>query len=167
MATAIGHAPIIGLINPAKGSINAIAESLTNIVWAPMSEGIKSVSLSANWMWPCNNPGENDRLYEAVKACSDFAIDLGINIPTGKDSLSMKQKYHEGDVLAPGTVIISSAGQCEDINKIVTPVALPNKRKLYYINLSSERHVLGGSSLNQILNKIGSKAPGISERQSF
>ena len=138
VATAIGHAPVIGLINPAKGSINAIAESLTNIVWAPMSEGIKSVSLSANWMWPCNNPGENDRLYEAVKACSDFAIDLGINIPTGKDSLSMKQKYHEGDVLAPGTVIISSAGQCEDINKIVTPVALPNKGKLYYINLSSE-----------------------------
>ena len=152
VATAIGHAPIIGLINPAKGSVNAIAESLTNIVWAPMSEGIKSVSLSANWMWPCNNPGENDRLYEAVKACSDFAIDLGINIPTGKDSLSMKQKYHEGDVLAPGTVIISSAGQCEDINKIVTPVALPNKGKLYYINLSSEKHVLGGSSLLSLIH---------------
>ena len=167
VATAIGHAPIIGLINPAKGSVNAIAESLTNIVWAPMSNGIKSVSLSANWMWPCNNPGENDRLYEAVKACSDFAIDLGINIPTGKDSLSMKQKYQEGDVLAPGTVIISSAGQCEDINKIVTPVALPDKGKLYYINLSSERHVLGGSSLNQIFNKIGSKAPGISNVSLF
>ena len=115
----------------------------------------------------CNNPGENDRLYEAVKAWLDFAIDLGINIPTGKDSLSMKQKYKKCDVLAPGTVIISSAGQCEDINKIVTPVALPNKGKLYYINLSSERHVLGGSSLNQILNKIGSKAPGISNVSLF
>ena len=121
-----------------------------------MSQGLRSVSLSANWMWPCNNPGENDRLYQAVKACSDFAFDLGINIPTGKDSLSMKQKYQEGDVLAPGTVIISSAGQCEDIKKVVTPVSLPNKGALYYINLSSQKHVLGGSSLGQILNKIGS-----------
>ncbi len=167
VATAIGHAPVIGLIDPAKGSVNAIAESLTNIVWAPLSEGLKSVSLSANWMWPCNNQGENDRLYQAVKACSDFAIDLEINIPTGKDSLSMKQKYPEGDVLAPGTVIISSAGQCEDIKKVVTPVCLPNKGELYYINLSSEKHVLGGSSLGQILNKIGSEAPGINDVHVF
>tara|TARA_B100001173_G_scaffold312066_1_gene331505 strand:- start:1833 stop:4400 length:2568 start_codon:yes stop_codon:yes gene_type:complete len=167
VATAIGHAPVIGLIDSAKGSVNAIAESLTNIVWAPMSEGLKSISLSANWMWPCNNPGENDRLYQAVKACSDFAIDLGINIPTGKDSLSMKQKYQEGDVLAPGTVIISSAGQCEDIKKIVTPVSLPNRGDLYYINLSSEKHVLGGSSLGQVLNKIGSEAPGVSDVNVF
>ena len=167
VATAIGHAPVIGLIDPAKGSVNAIAESLTNIVWAPMSEGLKSISLSANWMWPCNNPGENDRLYQAVKACSDFAIDLGINIPTGKDSLSMKQKYQEGDVLSPGTVIISSAGQCEDIKKIVTPVSLPNRGDLYYINLSSQKHVLGGSSLGQVLNKIGSEAPGVSDVKVF
>lgn len=167
VATAIGHAPVTGLIDPAKGSINAIAESLTNIVWAPMTEGLKSVSLSANWMWPCNNPGENDRLYQAVKACSDFAIDLGINIPTGKDSLSMKQKYMEGDVLAPGTVIISSAGQCEDIKKIVTPVSISNRGTLYYINLSSQKHVLGGSSLGQILNKVGSEAPGIDDVTVF
>ncbi|MGA0374144.1 MAG: phosphoribosylformylglycinamidine synthase [Flavobacteriaceae bacterium] len=167
VATAIGHAPVTGLIDPAKGSINSIAESLTNIVWAPLTEGLKSVSLSANWMWPCNNPGENDRLYRAVKACSDFAIDLGINIPTGKDSLSMKQKYKEGDVLAPGTVIISSAGQCEDIKRIVTPVCIPNKGMLYYINLSSQKHVLGGSSLGQVLNKIGSEAPGVDNIKVF
>ena len=167
VATAIGHAPVTGLIDPTKGSINSIAESLTNIVWAPLTEGLKSVSLSANWMWPCNNPGENDRLYRAVKACSDFAIDLGINIPTGKDSLSMKQKYKEGDVLAPGTVIISSAGQCENIKKIVTPVCIPNKGMLYYINLSSQKHVLGGSSLGQVLNKIGSDAPGVDNIEVF
>ena len=167
VATAIGHAPIIGLIDPAKGSVNAIAESLTNIVWTPLESGIKSVSLSANWMWPCNNPGENDRLYEAVKACSDFAVELGINIPTGKDSLSMKQKYKDGDVLAPGTVIITAAGQCQDIKKTVTPVAAANKGKLYYINLSSQKHVLGGSSLNQIRNKIGTEAPGIEDIEVF
>ena len=167
VATAIGHAPIIGLIDPAKGSVNAIAESLTNIVWTPLESGIKSVSLSANWMWPCNNPGENDRLYEAVKACSDFAVELGINIPTGKDSLSMKQKYKDGDVLAPGTVIITAAGQCQDIKKTVTPVAAANKGKLYYINLSSQKHVLGGSSLNQVRNKIGTEAPGIEDIEVF
>lgn len=167
VATAIGHAPIIGLIDPAKGSVNAIAESLTNIVWTPLESGIKSVSLSANWMWPCNNPGENDRLYEAVKACSDFAVELGINIPTGKDSLSMKQKYKDGDVLAPGTVIITAAGQCQDIKKTVTPVAVANKGKLYYINLSSQKHVLGGSSLNQVRNKIGTEAPGIEDIEVF
>ena len=167
VATAIGHAPVIGLIDPAKGSVNAIAESLTNIVWAPMTDGLKSISLSANWMWPCNNPGENDRLYQAVKACSDFAIELGINIPTGKDSLSMKQKYKEGDVLAPGTVIISSAGQCEDVKKIVTPLARAQKGNLYYINLSSQKHVLGGSSLGQVLNKVGSESPGIADVDLF
>ena len=74
-------------------------------------------------MWPCNNPGEDMRLYEAVEECSKFAIDLGINIPTGKDSLSMKQKYSNYDVLSPGTVIISAAGQCSDVKNIVKPVA--------------------------------------------
>ena len=167
VATAIGHAPVAGLIDPAKGSVNAIAESLTNIVWAPMAEGLKSISLSANWMWPCHNPGENDRLYQAVKACSDFAIELGINIPTGKDSLSMKQKYKEGDVLAPGTVIISAAGQCCDVKKVVTPVAMALKGNLFYINLSSQKHVLGGSSLGQVGNKIGSEAPGIENISLF
>ena len=69
-------------------------------------------------MWPCKNEGEDARLYEAVKAVSDFAIDLGINVPTGKDSLSMKQKYPNEEVIAPGTVIISAAGNCNDITKV-------------------------------------------------
>src|SRR5690606_35280926 len=99
IATSIGHSPISGLINPVAGSRNSITEALTNIMWAPLKDGLKSVSLSANWMWPCKNEGEDARLYEAVKAVSEFAIDLGINVPTGKDSLSMKQKYPDGDVL--------------------------------------------------------------------
>ncbi|MBQ3679725.1 MAG: phosphoribosylformylglycinamidine synthase, partial [Paludibacteraceae bacterium] len=89
IATSIGHAPIAALVNPASGSILSIAEALTNIVWAPLYEGIDSISLSANWMWPCKNEGEDARLYKAVQACSEFAIELGVNIPTGKDSLSM------------------------------------------------------------------------------
>jgi phosphoribosylformylglycinamidine synthase len=76
IATSIGHAPLAAMINPASGSILAIAESLTNIVWAPLAEGLDSVSLSANWMWPCKNPGEDARLYKAVEACSEFACEL-------------------------------------------------------------------------------------------
>ena len=116
IATSIGHSPLTALISPTAGSRNAIAEALTNILFAPLENGLAGVSLSANWMWPCRNPGEDARLYEAVQAASDFAIELGINIPTGKDSLSMKQKYPDGgDVMAPGTVIISAAAHCTDI----------------------------------------------------
>ncbi|WP_432713300.1 phosphoribosylformylglycinamidine synthase, partial [Pedobacter sp.] len=122
IATSIGHAPLSALINPAAGSRNAIAESLSNLVWAPLKDGLESVSLSANWMWACKNEGEDARLYAAVKACAAFAIELGINIPTGKDSLSMKQKYKDDEVISPGTVIISAAGHCDDITNVVEPV---------------------------------------------
>ncbi len=122
VATSIGHSPISGLIDPAAGSRNAITEALTNIIWAPLKDNLKAVSLSANWMWPCKNEGEDARLYKAVKAVSEFSIDLGINVPTGKDSLSMKQKYADDEVIAPGTVIISAAGNCNEISKVVEPV---------------------------------------------
>ncbi|WP_017257168.1 phosphoribosylformylglycinamidine synthase [Pedobacter arcticus] len=163
IATSIGHSPLTALINPAAGSRNAIAESLSNLVWAPLKDGLKSVSLSANWMWACKNEGEDARLYAAVKACSDFAIDLGINIPTGKDSLSMKQKYKDGDVIAPGTVIISAGGNCNDVTKVVEPVLQKDGGAIYYINLSNDSYKLGGSSFAQILNKIGNEAPDVKD----
>ena len=159
IATSVGHAPISGLIDPVAGSRNAITEALTNIIWAPLKEGLKSVSLSANWMWPCKNEGEDARLYKAVKAVSEFSIDLGINVPTGKDSLSMKQKYPDGDVIAPGTVIISAAANCNDISKVVEPVFKKNAGDIYYINLSQDDFKLGGSSFAQIINKIGNSTP--------
>ncbi|WP_440133383.1 phosphoribosylformylglycinamidine synthase [Chitinophaga sancti] len=161
IATSIGHAPLSALISPAAGSRNAIAEALSNIVWAPLKDGITSVSLSANWMWPCKNEGEDARLYEAVVACSDFAIALGINIPTGKDSLSMKQKYPDKEVIAPGTVIISATGHCDDIKAVVEPVLHKNGGSIYYINLSGDKYKLGGSSFAQIVNKIGDQTPDI------
>jgi phosphoribosylformylglycinamidine synthase len=157
IATSIGHAPIGALIDPVAGSKVAITESLTNIVWAPFENRLKSVSLSANWMWPCNNQGEDARLYKAVEAVSEFAIDLGINVPTGKDSLSMKQKYKNEEVISPGTVIISAAGHCNDIKKVVEPVLQKNGGSIYYINVSQDDFKLGGSSLGQILNAIGSE----------
>ncbi len=167
VATSIGHAPVAALIDPVAGSRNAIAEALTNIIWAPVKNGIKGISLSANWMWPCKNEGEDARLYDAVKGCSDFAIELGINIPTGKDSLSMKQKYPDGDVIAPGTVIISAAGNCTDIAKVIEPVLKKNGGSIYYINMSQDQYKLGGSSFAQIYNKIGNEAPTIKNADFF
>ena len=161
IATSIGHAPISGLINPTAGSRNAITEALTNIIWAPLKEGLQSVSLSANWMWPCKNEGEDARLYEAVQAVSEYAIDLGINVPTGKDSLSMKQKYPNEEVISPGTVIISAAANCNDITKVVEPVFQKDSGPIYYINLSQDDFKLGGSSFAQIMNKIGNDTPTI------
>lgn len=167
VATSIGHSPISALIDPVAGSRNSIAEALSNIIWAPLEKGLKSISLSANWMWPCNNEGEDARLYEAVKGISDFAISLGINVPTGKDSLSMKQKYKDGDVLSPGTVIISAAGHCDNIKSVVEPVLKKNAGSIYYINLSGDDYKLGGSTFAQILNKVGEEAPTIKNDERF
>ncbi|MCD8423011.1 phosphoribosylformylglycinamidine synthase [Tenacibaculum finnmarkense] len=161
IATSIGHSPISGLINPAAGSRNSIAESLTNIIWAPLKDNLASVSLSANWMWPCKNEGEDARLYKAVKAISDLSIDLGINVPTGKDSLSMKQKYKDDEVISPGTVIVSATANCDNISKVVEPVLQKNGERIYYINISQDSFKLGGSSFNQVLNTIGNEAPDV------
>ncbi|WP_396184716.1 phosphoribosylformylglycinamidine synthase [Flavobacterium sp.] len=167
IATSIGHSPIASLIDPVAGTRTAIAESLSNIVWAPIKDGMKGISLSANWMWACKNEGEDARLYAAVEACSDFAIELGINIPTGKDSLSMKQKYPNDEVIAPGTVIISAGGNCTDIRKVVEPVLQKDGGSIYYINLSQDDFKLGGSSLAQTLNSIGNEAPTIKDATFF
>ena len=120
-------------------------------------------------MWPAKNPGENSRLYRAVKALSDFCISLGINVPTGKDSLSMTQKYRNGQkVLAPGTVIISAVGEVTDIRKAVKPVMSQDMdTELVYIDFSKSGFKLGGSSFAQTLNKIGDSAPDINDVEYF
>ena len=168
MATSIGHAPAAGLVDPAAGSVLSIAEALTNIIWAPLPAKLKSVSLSANWMWPCKNPGEDTRLYSAVKAASDFAIALGINIPTGKDSLSMTQKYKDQVVYSPGTVIISAAAEIENIRKIVEPVIVNDPySSLLYIDMSRDALKPGGSSFAQILNGLGDDVPTVTDPAYF
>ena len=169
IATSLGHAPVVALADPAAGSRLSIAEALTNIVWAPLTHGLQGVSLSANWMWPAKNPGEDARLYEAVKAVSDFAIALGINIPTGKDSLSMTQKYPDGSVVySPGTVIISAVAEVEDVKKVVSTNLIPNEQTfLVYIPFTRGEFHLGGSSLAQVMNKIGSEVPDIPDPDYF
>jgi phosphoribosylformylglycinamidine synthase len=168
IATSLGHAPAAGLISPQNGSVLSIAEALTNIVWAPLTHGLKGISLSANWMWPAKNQGENARLYQAVEAASDFACALGINIPTGKDSLSMTQKYKDEVVYAPGTVIISASGEVSNIRKIVEPVLIIDpSQKLYYIDFSKSAMCLGGSSLGQVLSALGEETPQVTDPLYF
>ncbi len=169
LATSIGHAPVSAMINSEAGSRLAIAEALTNLVWAHLDDGLKSISLSANWMWPCKNKGEDARLYKAVKAASEFAMAIGINIPTGKDSLSMTQKYPDGSmVYAPGTVIISAAAEVSDIRLTVEPV-LKNiaGSSIIYIPFTQSGFELGGSSLAQVLNRMGNHTPDIDDGAYF
>lgn len=168
IATSIGHAPQVAMIDPAAGSVMAIAESLTNIVFAPLTDQLAGVSLSANWMWPCRNEGEDARLYTAVEAASDFACSLGINIPTGKDSLSMTQKYGDDKVIAPGTVIISAGAEVSDIKKIVSPVLAHDKNTyIYYIDFSFDTLKLGGSAFAQALNRLGDEVPTAMDAEYF
>ncbi len=165
VATSIGHAPVSGLIDAGAGGRLAITEALTNLVWAPIPDGLKGVSLSANWMWPCKNSGEDARLYEAVRAVSEFSIALGINIPTGKDSLSMAQKYKDQTVLAPGTVIISTVAQCADITKVVLPALVPTGGDIFYVDLSMGTPQLGGSSFAQSQGYVGGQCPDVRDPQ--
>lgn len=168
IATSIGHAPVAALVNAAAGSRLSISEALTNIMLVPIDGGIKGLSLSANWMWPCKNEGEDARLYSAVQACSDFAIELGVNIPTGKDSLSMTQQYGDKKVFAPGTLIISASGEVTDVRKVVSPV-LKNDRDtcLVHIDMSSDEMKLGGSALAQVLGKVGDEVPDVEIAEYF
>ena len=168
IATSIGHAPVAAMADAPAGSRLAIAEALTNLVWAPIEQGLKGISLSANWMWPCRNEGEDARLYQAVQAASDFAIELGVNIPTGKDSLSMTQKYGDKKVYAPGTVIISTVGEVTDFRKIVIPVLKNDPAtEIVYVDFSFDKLKLGGSSFAQILNKVGKEVPDIRDSEYF
>jgi phosphoribosylformylglycinamidine synthase len=170
IATSIGHAPQAALADAAAGSVLAVAEALTNLVWASLTDGLDSVSLSANWMWPCRSQkGEDARLYTAVKSLSDFCCALGINVPTGKDSLSMTQKYPDGSkVISPGTVIVSAGAETDDVQKTVSPVLLNDEHTLiYHIDFSFDRLKLGGSALAQTLGKVGDEVPCVQDAEYF
>lgn len=170
IATSIGHAPQAGLANPEAGSVLSVAESLTNLVWAPLAEGMDSISLSANWMWPCRSQkGEDARLYSAVRALSDFCCDLHINVPTGKDSLSLSQQYPNGEkIISPGTVIVSAGGEVSDVRKVVSPVLVNDKNaSIYHIDFSFDEQRLGGSAFAQSLGRVGSDVPTVKNAEYF
>ena len=170
IATALGHAPQAGLASPEAGSVLSVSEALTNIVWAPLEEGLDSISLSANWMWPCRSQkGEDARLYKAVEALSNFCCDLQINVPTGKDSLSLSQQYPNGEkIISPGTVIVSAGGQVSNVRKVVSPVLKNNsKSTLLHVDFSFDKLRLGGSAFAQSLGFVGSDVPTCKNAEYF
>ena len=170
IATAIGHAPQAGLADPAAGSVLSVAESLTNLVWAPLANGLDTVSLSANWMWPCRSQkGEDARLYKGVEALSDFCCALKVNVPTGKDSLSLSQQYPNGEkIISPGTVIVSAGGEVSDIRKVVSPVVVNDEHTtLYHIDFSFDDLRLGGSAFAQSRGFVGSDVPTVKNPEYF
>ncbi len=170
IATALGHAPQAGLASAEAGSVLSVAEALTNIVWAPLTHGLDSVSLSANWMWPCRSQkGEDSRLYKAVNALSEFCCSICVNVPTGKDSLSMSQQYPDGQkIISPGTVIVSAGGEVEDVKKVVSPVVINDKKaSLYHIDFSFDHQRLGGSAFAQSLGKVGQDVPTVKNAEYF
>ncbi len=170
IATSVGHAPQAGLIDPAAGSVLSVAEALTNIVLAPLAYGLDGVSLSANWMWPCRGAeGEDARLYDAVEALGAFCRGLGVNVPTGKDSLSMTQKYPDGKkVLAPGTVIVSASSEVSRVRDTVSPVMSNSPgTSLILVDFSGTERKFGGSALAQSLSMLGDEAPGVRDAAYF
>ncbi len=170
IATALGHAPQAGLADAEKGSVLSVAESLTNIVWAELADGLDSVSLSANWMWPCRaQRGEDARLFHGVEALSDFCRALKINVPTGKDSLSMTQQYPDGKkIISPGTVIVSSGAEVSDVRHTVSPVVVRGVTSvLYHIDFSGDQPRLGGSAFAQSLGRVGDDVPTVTDAGRF
>ncbi|MEW6381431.1 MAG: phosphoribosylformylglycinamidine synthase [bacterium] len=164
LALGMGDNPICGLVSPEAGARMSVAEALLNIVFAPLVKGLDSVVLSANWMWPYNQPGEKASLYRAVRALGEVCLGLGIAVPTGKDSLSMSQQYPSGMVVrSPGTVIVTAAGWCDDLTHIVTPdLQRREKTGLAYIPFQKlpddPSACLGTSSLAQVYNQLGGSA---------
>ena len=166
VAMAVGSAPVVALVDVRRSVRLAVVRALTNIVGAGVSGGIGSVVLSANWMWPNGHEGDMADLYDAVEELSVFCRALGIAVPTGKDSLSMTQKYPDGEVSAPGTLLVTAAGPVDDVRHVASPVAcIGEGDRLYYISLGSDVNALGGSAFYQTLGAVGTDVPGVASPQ--
>ncbi len=162
-ATSIGEQPIKMLVNVEAGARMAVAEALTNIVWALISD-IEDIKCSVNWMWPAKLPGEGALLYDAAQAAANLMIELGIAADGGKDSLSMAAKVGEEMVKAPGEMVVSAYATMPDITKKVTPdLKAPGQSRLLFIDLAACQQRLGGSALAQAHSQIGDEAPDVED----
>ena len=170
-AMAMGERPTLALISPAASARMAVAESLTNIAAADLHGNLERIRLSANWMAASSHPGEGAALYEAVEAIGiDLCPTLGISIPVGKDSMSMKMKWQDQDsqqkeVTAPLSVIISAFAPVRDIGNVWTPALRRledvGETVLLYVDLAEGKRSLGGSALAQVFNQVGDEAPDV------
>jgi phosphoribosylformylglycinamidine synthase len=162
-AVSTGEQPIKGLVNVKAGARLAVAEALTNMVWAHISD-LGDIKCSVNWMWAAKLPGDGADLYDAAIALRDLMIELGIAADGGKDSLSMAARVGDEVVKCPGQVVVSAYATMPDVTRIVTPdVKRPGWSRLMLLDLAPGKSRLGGSALAQSLNQIGDESPDVDE----
>jgi phosphoribosylformylglycinamidine synthase len=171
-AMSMGERPTIALISSAASARMAVAESLLNLAAADLPDRLSQVKLSANWMSAASHPGEGAGIYEAVEAIGmDLCPKLGVSIPVGKDSMSMKMKWSDPsskeakEVTAPLSVVISAFAPVLDIRKTWTPQLKRHSHvgetTLFFVDLGLAHRALGGSILTQSFQQIGDEAPDI------
>ncbi|KAF1991199.1 phosphoribosylformylglycinamidine synthase-like protein [Aulographum hederae CBS 113979] len=171
-AMAIGEKPTLALISAAASARMAVAESIMNLSAAHLKDLLSHVHLSANWMAASSHPGEGAALYEAVEAIGmDLCPKLGISIPVGKDSMSMKMKWKDGEsnkdteVTAPLSLVITAFGLVENISSTWTPalkrVEEVGESILLYVDLVEGKKATGGSALAQVFGQVGNEAPDV------
>ena len=164
-AMSMGEKPAVALADaPASGRM-CIGEAITNIAAVNIGE-IGKIKLSANWMAACGVKGEDEKLYRTVQAVSEICQDLGVSIPVGKDSLSMKtvwnDKGEQKSVVSPLSLIISAFAPVADVRKTVTPDLKPIENSvLLLVDLGFGKSRMGGSALGQVWNDLGGEAPDI------
>jgi len=160
-AMAMGERTPVALLNPAASARLAVGEALTNIAAASIT-GTGAVKLSANWMAPSGHPGEDAGLYDMVEAIGmELCPALDICIPVGKDSMSMRASWKDGDqdkaVIAPISLIISAFAPVEDVTRTLTPQLRTDRgpTRLVLVDLGAGKNRLGGSVLCQVFNVLG------------
>jgi len=168
-AMAMGERTPLALINPAASGRMSVGEALTNLAAARI-EKLPDVKLSANWMAPAGHPGEDAGLFDMVKAVGlELCPALGISIPVGKDSMSMKTVWQEGSgqraVTAPLSLIVSAFAPVKDVRKTLTPQLRVDQGEtdLILIDLGKGRNRLGGSALAQVYKQVGNESPDVDD----
>lgn len=165
-AMAMGEKPTLALISPAASARMAVAESLMNVAAASVDNRLNRIRLSANWMAASSHPGEGAALYEAVEAIGmHLCPELGISIPVGKDSMSMKTRWEDKEVTAPLSLVITAFAPVNDLSNTWTP-ALRRPEEvgetvLMFIDLAGGRKAMGGSALAQVFGQVGDAVPDV------
>jgi phosphoribosylformylglycinamidine synthase len=171
-AMAMGEKPTLALINPAASARMAVAESLMNIAAASLPGRLSRIRLSANWMAAGNHPGEGAGLYEAVEAIGmELCPELGISIPVGKDSMSMKTRWDNKEVTAPISCVITAFSTVNNISSTWTP-ALRRPEEvgetvLMFVDLANGKKAMGGSAIAQVFGQVGNEAPDVRDTDAI
>ncbi len=161
----LGERPPVALLDAAAASRLAIGEAVTNLAGAPIGTGpgaLGRIKLSCNWMAAAGHPGEDARLYAGVRAASETAVALGIAIPVGKDSMSMRTQWDGKAIVSPVTLVVTGFGPVEDVRKNVTP-ELRGAGELLLVDLGAGQSRLGASCLAQVFGQLGDVPPDLDD----